>query len=48
MGIFWRCRGHGFSENEKAFAMKDGFYVIEPSEETFTITTPEGIYSPRE
>jgi hypothetical protein len=30
------------------FAMKNGFYVIEPSGETFTITVPEGIYSPRE
>jgi hypothetical protein len=36
------------SDNEKAFAFKNGFYVIEPSGETFNITAPEGIYSPRE
>ena len=34
--------------NEKTYALKNGFYVIEPSGETFTITVPEGIYSPRE
>jgi len=28
--------------------MKNGFYVIEPSGETFSITAPEGEYSPRE
>jgi UDP-N-acetylenolpyruvoylglucosamine reductase len=37
-----------FNDNEKAFALKNGFYVIEPSGETFVITVPEGIYSPRE
>jgi hypothetical protein len=37
-----------FNDNEKEFAMKNGFYVIEPSGETFAITAPEGIYSPRE
>jgi hypothetical protein len=34
--------------NEKAFAMKNGFYVLEPSGETFTITEPNGDNSPRE
>jgi hypothetical protein len=33
--------------SEKTFALKNGFYVLEPSGETFTITVPEGIYSPR-
>jgi hypothetical protein len=28
--------------------MKNGFYVIEPSGDTFTITKPEGKYHPRE
>ena len=36
------------SDNEKTFALKNGFYVIEPSGETFNITAPEGIYSPQE
>jgi hypothetical protein len=40
--------GMVFNDNEKEFAMKNGFYVIEPSEETFIITVPHGIYSPRE
>lgn len=37
-----------FSDNVKQFALKNGFYVIEPSGETFIITAPEGEYSPRE
>jgi hypothetical protein len=40
--------GMVFGDNEKEFAMKNGFYVIEPSGETFTVTAPEGAYSPRE
>ena len=36
------------NQNEKTFALKSGFYVVEPSGETFNITAPEGIYSPRE
>ena len=36
------------NDNEKLFALKNGFFVIEPSGETFNITTPEGLYSPRE
>jgi hypothetical protein len=40
--------GMVFNDNEKVFAMKNGFYVIEPSGETFTITEPKGDYSPRE
>jgi len=40
--------GMVMSESEKTFALKNGFYVIEPSGETFDITAPEGIYSPRE
>jgi hypothetical protein len=35
-----------FGENEKNYALKKGFYVIEPSGETFKITEPAG--SPRE
>ena len=37
-----------FNESEKQYAFKNGFYVIEPSGETFTITGPEGNYRPRE
>ena len=33
---------------ERDFALKNGFYVIQPSGETFAITVPEGPYSPRE
>jgi hypothetical protein len=40
--------GMVFSDNVKIFAMKNGFYIIEPSGETFIITAPEGEYSPRE
>jgi molybdopterin converting factor small subunit len=40
--------GMVFNDNEKDFAMKSGFYIIEPSGETFIITVPEGGYSPRE
>jgi hypothetical protein len=46
--FFGAIAGMVFNENEKAFALKNGFYVIEPSGGTFTITVPEGIYSPRE
>ena len=40
--------GMVFNDNVKAFTLRNGLYVIEPSGETFTITVPEGIYSPRE
>jgi hypothetical protein len=40
--------GMVFNNNEKEFAFKNGFYVIEPSGETFTVTAPEGSYSVRE
>jgi membrane-associated HD superfamily phosphohydrolase len=35
-----------FSETEKIYALKKGFYVIEPSGETFKITEPKGVYRP--
>ena len=37
-----------FNRNERNFALKHGFYVIEPSGNTFTITAPEGTNKPRE
>ncbi|MDR0710482.1 MAG: hypothetical protein LBF77_10510, partial [Spirochaetaceae bacterium] len=37
-----------FSESEKTYALKKGFYVVEPSGDTFTITKPEGKYRPHE
>jgi hypothetical protein len=37
-----------FSESGKTYALKQGFYVIEPSGDTFTITKPEGKYHPHE
>jgi hypothetical protein len=40
--------GMVFKKIEKEFALKNGFYVIEPSGEEFFITVPEGIYSPHE
>jgi len=40
--------GMVFIDDVKTFAMKNGFYLIVPSGETFDITVPEGEYSPRE
>jgi hypothetical protein len=40
--------GFIISDNVKKFALKKGFYVIEPSGETFNITVPEGEYAVRE
>jgi len=40
--------GMVFNKIEKEFALKSGFYVVEPSGEEFVITEPKGIYSPRE
>jgi hypothetical protein len=37
-----------FNDNEKAYTLKNGFYVIEPSGDTFNITEPKGEYRPRE
>jgi hypothetical protein len=34
------------SESVKTYALKKGFYVVEPSGETFTITEPKGKYHP--
>ena len=36
------------NNNVRDFALKNGFYAIEPSGETFAITVPAGIYSPKE
>jgi len=46
--ILGAIAGMVFNLNEKQFALKNGFYVIEPSDETFKIHVPEGAYSPRE
>jgi len=40
--------GMVFNKIEKTFALKSGFYVIEPSGEEFVITVPKGDCSPRE
>jgi len=40
--------GMVFSDNEKLYALKTGFYVVEPSGDTFNIIVPEGPYSPKE
>ena len=37
-----------FGDSEKTYTLKKGFYVIEPSGETFNITTPTGKYYPHE
>lgn len=37
-----------FDKSQKIYALKKGFYVIEPSGETFTVTEPTGIYHPHE
>ena len=36
-----------FPDNEKKFALKTGFYIVEPSGETFDIVAPENEYKPR-
>jgi hypothetical protein len=47
-GYLGAMAGVVFSESEKIYALKRGFYVIEPSGDTFTITKPEGKYHPYE
>ncbi|MDR0403739.1 MAG: hypothetical protein LBH35_09150 [Treponema sp.] len=37
-----------FSDSEKTYALKKGFYVIEPSGDTFNIIEPKGDYHPHE
>ncbi|GHU39518.1 hypothetical protein FACS1894190_04550 [Spirochaetia bacterium] len=37
-----------FGDVEKTYALKKGFYVIEPSGDTFNITEPTGSYHPHE
>ncbi|GHV70117.1 hypothetical protein AGMMS49928_16550 [Spirochaetia bacterium] len=37
-----------FGDSEKTYALKKGFYVIEPSGDTFNITEPTGKYYPHE
>ncbi|MDR2134361.1 MAG: hypothetical protein LBP27_04570 [Treponema sp.] len=37
-----------FGDSEKTYALKKGFYVIEPSGDTFNIIEPRGSYYPRE
>ena len=37
-----------FGDSEKTYALKKGFYVIEPSGDTFNITPPTGKYYPHE
>jgi hypothetical protein len=40
--------GMVINENVREFTLKSGFYVIEPSGDTFNIIEPEGTYQPRE
>jgi len=40
--------GMVFGDNVRNFALKCGFYVIEPSGNTFNVIVPEGKYKPRE
>jgi hypothetical protein len=40
--------GMTINRHIKHFALKNGFYTIEPEGETFIITVPEGEYFPRE
>jgi hypothetical protein len=37
-----------FRDSEKIYALKKGFYVIEPSGDTFNIIEPKGNYHPHE
>jgi len=45
---FGGISGINFDNDEKTFAMKNGFYIIELSGKNYTITAPKGGYSPRE
>ena len=36
------------SESVRVYALKNGFYIVEPSGDTFTIIEPQGEYYPRE
>lgn len=47
-GYLGAVAGVVFGDGEKTYALKSGFYVIEPSGESFLITIPEGAYRPRE
>jgi uncharacterized coiled-coil DUF342 family protein len=47
-GYLGAIAGVVFSDSEKVYALKNGFYVIEPSGDTFNITEPTGRYHPRE
>jgi seryl-tRNA synthetase len=40
--------GAVFGDSEKAYALGKGFYVVEPSGDTFNIIEPTGDYHPRE
>jgi hypothetical protein len=40
--------GAVFGDSEKTYTLKKGFYVVEPSGETFNIIEPTGEYHPRE
>jgi hypothetical protein len=40
--------GMKFNEDEKQYALKNGFYVVELCGDAFVITVPEGDYSPKE
>jgi hypothetical protein len=44
---FGAIAGVVMNDTEKKYALKKGFYVIEPSGETFTITKPEGAGTPK-
>jgi hypothetical protein len=35
------------SDSVKTYTLNKGFYVIEPSGETFTITEPKGAHPPK-
>ncbi|GHV86151.1 hypothetical protein AGMMS50230_17590 [Spirochaetia bacterium] len=37
-----------FGESQKTYALKKGFYVIEPAGDTFSIIEPKGKYHPHE
>jgi chromosome segregation ATPase len=45
---FGAIAGVVFNDSEKIYALKNGFYVIEPSGDTFVITEPKGKYYPHE
>jgi hypothetical protein len=45
--LYGAIAGAVFNEDVKSYALKNGFYVIEQTGDTMSITPPEGVYTPK-